>query len=110
MSTSLRATPEMRFWVKVERGGEDACWQWLARKHEGGYGDFRLGGGHVRAHRFSYELAHGAIPKGMFVLHRCDNPGCVNPSHLFLGTFEDNSSDMVSKGRGRGRLSGGRHK
>lgn len=99
-----------RFWPKVNKNGSvpehcpelGACWEWTATKLPGGYGNFSsaiTSHKEVRAHRFSYELAYGPIPKGLNVLHRCDNPACVNPDHLFLGTHKDNADDMVSKGR-----------
>lgn len=76
-----------------------ACWVWNGGRRQKGYGFFRIAGKRVRAHRFSYELFVGKIPADLFVLHRCDNPPCVNPLHLFLGTAADNYHDMVSKGR-----------
>lgn len=90
-----------RFWAKVDKSGD--CWVWTASRRHKGYGAFAytIDGKihHDRAHRFSYEIHNGPIPVGMFVLHRCDNPACVNPSHLFLGTAKDNVDDMMSKGR-----------
>lgn len=76
--------------------------EWKAQTLPKGYGLFRRGSlqhGKVLAHRFSYELQHGDIPVGMNVLHKCDNPRCVNPEHLFLGTQKDNVADMVAKKR-----------
>ena len=90
-----------RFWCKVEK--TDACWLWTGSKRHKGYGAFvyKKNGQVIqgRAHRYSYELHKGEIPAGLFVLHRCDIPACVNPEHLFLGTNRDNVEDMVSKGR-----------
>lgn len=78
------------------------CWGWSGSKNDNGYGCVRLGGRGGKstlAHRLSWELHHGPIPDGMQVLHRCDNPGCTNPEHLFLGTNEDNIRDRMRKGR-----------
>jgi hypothetical protein len=74
------------------------CWDWVKSKNCKGYGMFRS---HVsnKAHRFSYHHFVGVIPNGLHVLHKCDNPSCVNPEHLFLGTHQDNMADKVDKGR-----------
>jgi len=107
----MRGTLEERFWEKVAfLGAEpDECWEWRGAKSEQGYGYIR-GSGHgsmLRAHRIAWELANGPISAGTCVLHRCDNPSCVNPAHLFLGTSTDNSHDMVNKGRSaRGERNG----
>ncbi len=87
-----------RFWEQVERinGG---CWLWTGKKIRGGYGDFVIAGRHIIAHRWSWMEANGAVPEGLLVLHRCDNPPCVNPMHLFLGTQQDNMDDQLAKGR-----------
>ena len=87
-----------RFWSKVAKG--DGCWEWMAARDRKGYGMFQVGVGKTaRAPRFAWELAHGPIPAGLHVLHRCDNPSCVRPDHLFLGTAADNNADKVAKGR-----------
>ena len=86
-----------RFWNKVEK--TDECWNWTSAKHPKGYGLFSINNRNQRAHRVSYELCKGKIPEGMQVLHECDNPSCVRPDHLFLGTNADNMADKVAKGR-----------
>ena len=88
-----------RFWSKVDRCGPDDCWEWKAGKHRQGYGLLPYRRTHYHSHRVSWFLTFGAIPAGMFVCHHCDNPPCVNPSHLFLGTAKDNAQDMIKKGR-----------
>ena len=89
-----------RFWSKVQRGGPDECWPWIAGTSHRGYGAFYLDHGMHQSHRVSWELTHGPITDGLHVLHTCDNPPCVNPAHLFLGTDRDNARDSVAKGHG----------
>lgn len=88
-----------RFWSKVEK--TPVCWLYHGSKAHFGYGVLFFGkeGREVRAHRFAWELLRGPIPAGLWVLHRCDVPSCVNPDHLFLGTAKDNTADMIRKGR-----------
>lgn len=95
-------TIEERFWEKVAVRGDDECWEWLASKVGPlKYGHFWGGkdSGQIMAHRFSWIIHYGEIPEGMYVCHHCDNPPCVNPNHLFLGTYSDNMFDMWNKGR-----------
>lgn len=82
-----------RFWSHVDKSGD--CWVWIGAKH---YAKTRVGSSTQGSHRASWEMANGPIPKGLYVLHRCDNPPCVRPDHLFLGTARDNLEDARSKG------------
>ncbi len=90
---------EDRFWEKVNVGGPDDCWEWTAWKNNKGYGQISYQGKLQLAHRFSWKLANEDPPGEMCVLHRCDNPLCVNPNHLFLGTQKDNMQDKKRKRR-----------
>jgi len=89
-----------RFWNKISK--TETCWNWVANKTNTGYGLLRPGGQAPKklAHRISWEIHRGPIPEGLHVLHRCDNPACVNPDHLFLGDMRANMKDMYAKGRG----------
>lgn len=95
----FRRKDVIRFETKFSKGLDTECWEWRASRFSCGYGQFRARESR-QAHRFAYRLYVGSIPKGMCVLHKCDNKACVNPSHLFLGSFLDNTRDMVKKGRG----------
>lgn len=75
------------------------CWVWRGGKRHNGYGNFYVGGHQIGAHRYAYQRRHGAIPPGNVVMHRCDNPPCVNPDHLIAGTTQQNIDDMIRKGR-----------
>lgn len=94
---------EDRFWPKVDAsGGPDACWPWLGARVGYGYGRLNYHQRPLQAHRVSWRIAHGEWPDdALFCCHTCDNPPCVNPRHLFLGTTRDNALDMMRKGRGR---------
>ncbi len=97
-----------RFWSKVVMLGVKDCWQWVGSAPMGfGYGRFCFAGVRNLAHRVSYFLANGAFDDELCVLHKCDNPICVNPNHLFLGTQADNMRDMQNKGRARYGTSSG---
>ena len=95
-----RVALEIRFWAKVHK--TDSCWLWTGGKLERGYGVIRAAGqgsGIYLAHRLAYEWHYGPIPHGLLVCHSCDNPSCVNPEHLFLGSNADNHWDMIRKKR-----------
>jgi len=86
-----------RFWSRTKRVG--SCLEWQGTRIHSGYGKTSLDGKTVAAHRLAWIFSHGPIPPGLYVCHSCDNPPCVEPSHLWLGTNTDNMQDMVSKGR-----------
>lgn len=90
-----------RFWEKVDQRG-DGCWEWTAALDTNGYGHFIIEGRNHAASRVAWMLTHGPIDAGLFVCHRCDNPPCCRPDHLFLGTALDNARDAVAKGRQTG--------
>jgi hypothetical protein len=94
---------EERFWAKVARGASDECWEWTAGKSKQGYGIFVVRPKNaMTAPRFSLQLATGQTGAGLYACHHCDNPGCINPAHLFWGTQADNMRDARVKGRTRG--------
>lgn len=92
---------EPRFWRYVNRGSDSVCWQWTGGHNADGYGRFIIDGKVLNAHRVSWMITHGDIPPGYEVCHSCDNPPCVNPAHLYLGTHQQNMLDMSNKGRSR---------
>ena len=91
-----------RFWRNIDKKSDNECWMWKAGVNSKGYGvlgEGGKGGKSLSAHRFSYELHHGEIPSNNVVMHICDNPSCVNPNHLTIGTSKDNTQDAVIKNR-----------
>lgn len=114
MSRRMAAYPEERFHASYMPEPMSGCWLWLGAWNGSlGYGEIKVNKRYLPAHRYSWQLHNGEIPSGLRVLHNCDNPPCVNPSHLFLGTHQDNMEDMKKKGRQssgqlHGQKSGGR--
>lgn len=90
---------EVRFWSKVIK--KDGCWGWSGSKTTFGYGKIKNGEWFTNAHRISWQIHFGDIPKGQSILHKCDNPECTNPDHLFLGSQRDNMRDMLTKRAGK---------
>jgi len=87
-----------RFWDKVKRRAIGVCWEWLGAKSSNGYGNFRIGSRNYTSNRLAFILSKGEIPAGLLVCHKCDNKGCCNPAHLFLGSYKENIQDARSKG------------
>lgn len=87
-----------RFWERVLKTGSD-CWEWQGALQNTGYGVLSVRGSMQYAHRVAYSIQNGGIEEGAIICHRCDNPKCCNPGHLFAGTHKDNTADMYSKGR-----------
>ena len=101
--TPIIVTPEFvaKFESRVVRDDcmSDGCHIWIGAKKAAGYGTIKNKGKTLNSHRASYTIYNGEIPHGMMICHKCDNPSCVNPAHLFLGSQSDNIKDAVSKGR-----------
>ena len=99
MSGPTEEKYRIRFWKKVAVGAEDECWLWTAAASSTGYGQMKYWKKICGAHRLAYLFSIGPIPEGLVVMHSCDNPACVNPAHLSVGTHKDNIEDRDRKGR-----------
>lgn len=86
-----------RFFTHIDMKSQEDCWNWKASLNHKGYGQFKVNGVVLGAHRVAYELEHGTIPKGLQILHKCDNRKCVNPNHLYAGTAGDNITDREKR-------------
>lgn len=102
----MKKTLAERLWARVDKsGGDDACWPWSGSRHRAGHGQIGVGGNRLAyAHRVAWELTNGPIAEGLCVCHKCDNPPCCNPAHMFLGTRAQNLDDMWNKRRGKKNL------
>lgn len=102
--TSSRCNGPARFWAAVSKKGPTRsvlgrCWKWLRPLDKDGYGEIMVRRRKYKAHQYAWVLLVGELPNGVQVLHKCDNPSCTNPDHLFLGTNRDNTADKVRKSR-----------
>lgn len=91
----------IEFWSRVDKTDADKCWEWNGPRKPTGYGRSSYLGATINAHRVAWMLTYGTIPDGQHVLHRCDNPPCCNPDHLFIGTHQDNMADRTAKFSGK---------
>lgn len=94
----MKQVANERFWSKVNKNGPNGCWIWIGSS-DGRYGQFRINGKLKKAHRVAWLFTYGDSPDGKMACHKCDNPACVNPDHIFWGTMSDNILDAVKKGR-----------